>query len=194
MAVDFNDRNAGTGRVATEEEFVEYFLKKMEAVPDENFDMQVAKFLIAAAAAKRFVRESTIRAQGRRDKIIAVFKGFDVRERGQIGLEEFKNVGEALNWDKGYTKWTSRQNKALFRSMDQNDDGLVVLEEFLYFYRSVIYDIPDDQFERGLKDFHKAVQHCCEASGVHVEFSAYGIDKTTAEGTTHYETRTGKRD
>ena len=80
-------------------------------------------------------------------------EGFDVGERGQIGLEEFKNVGESLNWDKGM-KWTSRQNKALFRQMDQNADGLVVLEEFLYFYRSVIYDIGDEQFERGLKDFH----------------------------------------
>ena len=37
----------------------------------------------------------------------------------------------------------------LARAMDTNEDGLVVLEEFLYFYRSVIYDIPDDQFERG---------------------------------------------
>jgi hypothetical protein len=36
----------------------------------------------------------------------------------------------------------------------------VVLEEFLHFYRSVIYDIDDAQFERGLADFKRAVTTC----------------------------------
>ena len=35
--------------------------------------------------------------------------GFDVAETGEITLEEFKNVGQALNWDKGM-EWTKRQN------------------------------------------------------------------------------------
>ena len=59
------------------------------------------------------------------------------------------NVGEALNW--GKVKWNARKNRALHKAMDKNADGLVVLEEFLFFYRSVIYDIPAVQFERGLK-------------------------------------------
>ena len=36
-------------------------------------------------------------------------------------------------------------------------------------------------FMEGLKDFHRAVQRCCEASGVRVNFNVndgYGIDKS----------------
>ena len=50
--------------------------------------------------------------------------------------------------------------------MDANKDGLVVLEEFLFYYRSVIYDIPDDQFECGLEEFREAVGRVCAQQGV----------------------------
>ena len=51
-------------------------------------------------------------------------------------------------------------------------------EEFLFFYKSVIYDIPDEQFERGLKEFQVAVQTCCEKSGVFIDFCGSGVVKT----------------
>ena len=88
--------------------------------------------------------------------IVCVRTGFDVEETGQISLADFKRVGRALHWG----KWTDKQNRALHRAMDSNKDNLVVLEEFLFYYRSVIYDIDDEQFERGLKDFQDAVERC----------------------------------
>ena len=101
----------------------------------------------------------------------AVFKGFDLKGDGHISLEDFDEIGHALNWAVGGKKWTGRQNKALHRQMDANSDGIVVLEEFLYFYRKVIYDLEDDRFEKGLRDFHTAVQRVYKAHGVNVDFA-----------------------
>lgn len=42
--------------------------------------------------------------------------------------------------------------------MDTDGDGHVVLEEFLGFYRSVIHDISDAEFERGYAAFLDAVK------------------------------------
>ena len=46
--------------------------------------------------------------------------------------------------------------------MDKDADGEVTLSEFLEFYKVVIYDIPDDQFERGLGTFRDAVKYCAD--------------------------------
>ena len=56
-------------------EFVDYFMENTKDMPDTNFDGQVARFLLASAAARRFVEESSERGRSRRDKMIAVFKG-----------------------------------------------------------------------------------------------------------------------
>jgi hypothetical protein len=63
-------------------------------------------------------------------------------------------------------KWSKKKTKKLQAAMDANKDGLVVLEEFLFYYRSVIYDIPDDQFECGLEEFREAVGRVCAQQGV----------------------------
>jgi len=142
----------------------------LQDVPDETFDGHVAHFIMAAAVAKRFVQSATLKAQRRRDQMVAMFKGFDVAETGEISSEDFMAVGEALHWETHQGKWTKRQNSKLHREMDSNADGLVVLEEFLFFYRSVIYDIGEEQFERGLVDFKTAVGRCCKKKGIRVDW------------------------
>merc|ERR1711871_1939298 len=156
FTADFTIRNVGGDRVCTMEEFVDYFMKKFQDVPDEILNQQVANFTAASATARHFVQSASERALLRRERMMAIYKGFDVEETGQISLADFKRVGRALHWG----KWTDKQNRALHRAMDSNKDNLVVLEEFLFYYRSVIYDIDDEQFERGLKDFQDAVERC----------------------------------
>ena len=156
ITADFTIRNVGDGRVCTVDEFVEYFMEKLKDIPDDVLNQQIADFIAASATARHFVHSSSERALLRREKMMAIYKGFDVQETGQITLADFRRVGRALNWG----KWTERQNKKLHAAMDANHDNLVVLEEFLFYYRSVIYDIDDDTFERGLLDFQDAVARC----------------------------------
>ena len=49
-------------------EFVDYFMENTKDMPDTNFDGQVARFLLASAAARRFMEESSERGRSRRDK------------------------------------------------------------------------------------------------------------------------------
>ena len=48
-------------------------------------------------------------------------------EKGQIKLEDFKDIGEALS----HGKWSEAQNEALYTQIDSNHDEVVIMEAAL---------------------------------------------------------------
>lgn len=101
-----------------------------------------------------------------------LFKLLDRNNDGRVTENELLLVGKILH--KGKRTWTKEQNKELVVSV-KSDDGAAApedqrseisfsLEEFLGFYRSVIYDLDDARFEKGRRSFEVTARRAAKRS------------------------------
>jgi len=132
------------------------------------------------------------RASIRRAKMAGIFEAFDMqidgRPDGEISLDEFMSVGEALH----HGKWTLVQNAALHKAMDTDQNGHVILSEFLSFYKSVINDVSNKQFEWGYTHFRDAVKrHAAARAHLWDDWSGKGIPGSPKVSAKLTRTKTG---
>lgn len=119
---------------------------------EEAFETTIEKMMAAAETVTKRMEAKQRRNRDRRQKFIDAFNAFDLDGSGELSKAEFQYVGEAMHPD----GWTKKQTKHLLRCMDDDGDGLVELDEFLQYYRTVIYDATDEHFEDGLEVFKTA--------------------------------------
>lgn len=70
-----------------------------DGLNDREFEARIAEYQQAAGKAARYLKETTARFDVRRARLVDIFKQFDLNASGDLDLEEFKNVGEALHPD-----------------------------------------------------------------------------------------------
>jgi len=138
----------------TEREFCVYYQSLIEAKSADQFDKYMAKFHDAAAQVKDQILKGKARLAHRTGTLAAIFKAWDMDMSGHLDKEELRVVGFVMH----NGNWTEAQNQELMKRCDTDGDGEVTLEEFLAFYKPVLYDADDATFERGLSVFRKVTE------------------------------------
>ena len=87
----------------------------------------------------------------------------------QIGPHGLHLIGLAMNGD----EWTHEQSAELMTSMDKDGDGMCSQQDFISFYRGVIYDAGDEGFEAGMSNFKATVKRLRQRCGLHGWHYAY---------------------
>jgi len=120
------------------------------AMKDEHIEQ-------AMADARKQVLVKAQRHTERVDRMRDLFAGFDTNGDGRLSHTELYQIGMVLHADEDLA-WTTQRNMALMDSMDKDRDGLIDVDEFLFYYKSVIYDVDDEQFELGLETFESVIE------------------------------------
>jgi len=92
--------------------------------------------------------------QARIARMRAFFETFDSSNPNPlIMIKELKKLGQALNNGEAINQ---ERAEAMFREMDSDQDGRVEFEEFLFFYKRLVFDLNDDEFDAAIGGFERA--------------------------------------
>eukprot|EP00658_Telonema_sp_P-2_P082143 TRINITY_DN860_c0_g1_i12.p1 TRINITY_DN860_c0_g1~~TRINITY_DN860_c0_g1_i12.p1 ORF type:complete len:877 (-),score=152.86 TRINITY_DN860_c0_g1_i12:621-3251(-) len=94
---------------------------------------------------------------GRLCELQQIFKNIDTDHDNVINQYELLSFGKSLHKIYNVKRWSMERQERFWLAIDTDGDGYISNGEFLDYYRGVIYDIPDDRFERGRADFRRAL-------------------------------------
>ena len=87
-------------------------------------------------------------------RLNAAFCFFDTDGSGTLDLDEFFEIGKALNPN----GWDDEKNEKAFDRIDKDGSGSVDLDEFIDFYSQALIHVDDKHFEKGIGKFVDAAK------------------------------------
>eukprot|EP00658_Telonema_sp_P-2_P060949 TRINITY_DN4971_c0_g1_i2.p1 TRINITY_DN4971_c0_g1~~TRINITY_DN4971_c0_g1_i2.p1 ORF type:complete len:419 (+),score=179.62 TRINITY_DN4971_c0_g1_i2:71-1327(+) len=144
------------GKITLEEFIAGHELTRdlLEGFTGDDFDttMKDEHIMVAMDRARQEVLRKMKRHKQRTHRMKEIFDKFDVDGDGRLSHKELYGVGMALHAEEKLG-WTKDRNQRLMKLIDTDGTGFIEIEEFLHYYKSVIYDVSDERFEIGLKTF-----------------------------------------
>jgi len=128
----------------------------LEVFADQGFDatMKDEHIVSAMENAHLEIQRKTARHEARVHRMKEIFSKFDINGDGRLSHKELFGIGMALHADSSLG-WSKDRNENLMKIIDKDGSGFVEIDEFLLYYKSVIYDVSDERFENGLLTFDK---------------------------------------